>query len=58
MNIYRLLKCSRKHLTPQQYKTLKGQVTAGDIAGAMKGLERLRNQRRNNYGSNHQGQNG
>lgn len=57
MNIYRLLKDSRGFLTPQQYRTLKGQVTAGDITGAVKGLERLRNKRRNNYGPNHQSQN-
>lgn len=28
-------------LTKQQRKTLKGQVLAGDLAGAKKGLERL-----------------
>lgn len=36
------LKASRSILTKQQYKTLKGQILAGDSAGAMKGLEKLR----------------
>lgn len=30
-----------KRLTPQQYKTLRGQVLAGDPDGAMKGLRKL-----------------
>lgn len=28
-------------LTRQQYRTLKGQIKAGDIKGAAKGLEKL-----------------
>ena len=28
-------------LTRQQYRTLKGQIKAGDIEGAAKGLEKL-----------------
>ena len=35
------LKKARHKLTRQQYKTLRGQVLAGDPAGAMKGLEKL-----------------
>lgn len=35
------LKACRDRLTWQQYKTLKGQVLAGDPDGAMKGLRRL-----------------
>ena len=35
------LKATRDKLTPQQYKTLRGQVLAGDAGGAMKGLRRL-----------------
>ena len=35
------LKHARHKLTRQQYKTLRGQVLAGDPAGAMKGLEKL-----------------
>lgn len=35
------LKASRDRLTKQQYKTLKGQILAGDSEGAMKGLRRL-----------------
>lgn len=36
----RLKACSHR-LTPQQYKTLRGQILAGDPAGAMKGLRKL-----------------
>lgn len=35
------LKGCRDRLTRQQYKTLRGQVLAGDPDGAMKGLRRL-----------------
>ena len=35
------LKVHRHRLTWQQYKTLRGQVLAGDPDGAMKGLQRL-----------------
>lgn len=35
------LKACRGKLTYQQYKTLRGQVLAGDSDGAMKGLRRL-----------------
>ena len=35
------LKACRDRLTKQQYKTLKGQILAGDSDGAMKGLRRL-----------------
>lgn len=31
----------RKHLTTQQYKTLRGQILAGNIDGALKGLAKL-----------------
>ena len=36
-----VLKYTRGHLTRQQYKTLKGQILAGDPAGAMRGLARI-----------------
>lgn len=41
------LKRNRGGLTFQQYKTLRGQVLAGDSVGAIKGLRRIleRNQR-------------
>lgn len=41
------LKACRDRLTKQQYKTLKGQILAGDGDGAMKGLRRvlMRNER-------------
>lgn len=35
------LKRHNNDLTPQQYKTLRGQALAGDIAGAKLGLRRL-----------------
>lgn len=35
------LKACRDRLTKQQYKTLKGQILAGDSEGAMRGLRRL-----------------
>ncbi len=31
----------RENLTPQQFRTLKGQILAGDIEGAEKGLRKL-----------------
>lgn len=34
------------HLTPQQYKTLRGQILAGDAVGALMGLQRLLERRR------------
>lgn len=35
------LKGARPHLTAQQYRTLRGQVLAGDPDGAMRGLRKL-----------------
>lgn len=35
------VKGARYRLTPQQYRTLRGQVLAGDPDGAMKGLRKL-----------------
>lgn len=35
------VKACRDRLTSQQYKTLRGQVLAGDGDGAMKGLRKL-----------------
>ena len=31
----------KKHLTMQQYRTLKGQIMSGNEEGAMKGLQKL-----------------
>lgn len=39
--MWKLLKDSRKYLTKQQYRTIKGQMIAGDVEGARKGLYRL-----------------
>lgn len=36
-----LLNKYRKHITQQQYRTIKGQILAGNEHGAMKGLGRL-----------------
>lgn len=36
-----ILNTNKKNLTRQQYRTIKGQILAGDIEGAMKGLQRL-----------------
>lgn len=36
-----ILKGYRHLLTTQQYKTLRGQVLAGDAEGAMRGLKKL-----------------
>lgn len=35
------VKACMNRLTPQQYKTIKGQVLSGDPDGAMKGLRRI-----------------
>lgn len=36
-----ILRNTRHRLTKQQYKTLRGQVLAGDPDGAMKGLRNI-----------------
>ena len=36
-----LVKMNRPNLTPQQYRTLRGQVLAGDAEGAQKGLRKI-----------------
>lgn len=50
MNVYIELKRNRQYLTKQEYKTLKGQANAGDIDGALKGLDKIL--RGNNNGKN------
>lgn len=35
------LKWNKHRLTRQQYRTIKGQILAGDAEGAMKGLKKL-----------------
>ena len=35
------LKYNKDKLTVQQYRTLKGQLLAGDTSGALKGLQKL-----------------
>ena len=36
-----LLRNTKHRLTRQQYRTLRGQVLAGDVDGAMKGLRNI-----------------
>lgn len=36
-----LLETHKPHLTKQQYRTIRGQLRAGDVEGAMKGLQKL-----------------
>ena len=38
INLYKMLKCNKYKLTRQQYKTIKGQIKAGDYEGALKGI--------------------
>lgn len=40
------LKAHRTNLTAQQYQTLRGQVLAGDDEGALKGLKKVMNRKR------------
>ena len=40
------LRNAKRQLTRQQFQTLRGQILAGDPDGAMKGLQRLLQQRR------------
>lgn len=46
LTMWKLLKGSRKNITKQQYRTIKGQLIAGDIDGARKGLNRLLNKQK------------
>ena len=39
--MWKLLKVSKPYLTKQQYRTIKGQIVAGDTEGAIKGLRKL-----------------
>lgn len=39
------IKGARQHLTAQQYRTLKGQVLAGNPDAAMKGLRKIMQQK-------------
>lgn len=41
------LKMARHYLTPQQYRTIKGQILAGSHVAAMKGLRNLQQRRAN-----------
>lgn len=45
VNAMMFLKAYRLQLSTQQYKTLRGQVLAGDSVGAMKGLKRILEQK-------------
>lgn len=43
INFYALaqVKACKHRLTPQQHKTLRGQILAGDSDGALRGLKRI-----------------
>jgi hypothetical protein len=41
MKLYKLLKKFKNKLNKQQYNTIKGQIKAGDLEGAMKGINKL-----------------
>ena len=43
----RLIEQSRAALSRQQYKTLRGQVLAGDYKAAIRGIQRLKGEKRN-----------
>ena len=46
------LRNAKRHLTRQQFLTLRGQILGGDAEGAMKGLQRLLQQRRESDAAN------
>lgn len=46
----RYLKRARPALTLQQFRTIKGQILAGDSDGAMRGLERVLREKRERHG--------
>lgn len=41
IKLYKLLKFNKHKLTRQQYNTIKGQIKAGDLLGAYKGIYKL-----------------
>lgn len=41
INTFKLLRVNKNKLTKQQYSTIKGQIIAGDVVGANKGLNKL-----------------
>ena len=38
VKLYKLLKQYKYRMSKQQYKTIKGQIKAGDYEGALKGI--------------------
>lgn len=40
------LRAANRSLTPQQYKTLRGQILAGNAEQAMKGLDKILERRK------------
>ena len=45
MNFFKELKSQRRRLTPQEYRTIKGQTVKGNIADARKGLQKVMKRR-------------
>lgn len=48
-----LLRNTKHRLSKQQYKTLRGQILAGDPEGAMKGLRNILSRRLTKGGQKH-----
>lgn len=44
------IKAARNRLTVQQYRTLRGQVLAGDSDGAIRGLNKILNRKEAKHG--------
>ena len=41
IKLYKLLKQNKYKMNKQQYKTIKGQIKAGDYQGALKGINNI-----------------
>lgn len=41
LNAYYFLRAKKQYLTKEQFYTIKGQIFAGDSAGAVKGIKRI-----------------
>ena len=48
-NALAFLKGCNSRLTPQQYKTVRGQILAGDVEGGLRGLQNILETRRQDH---------
>lgn len=55
--LYSVLKASKKYMTEHEYRTLKGQLRAGDSKGAMMGLHKILNRDEQNKKAGNGGKN-